>query len=232
MNTQIKTLVSNSLASWENWNALGYEQRTRILTVWANSLDEDCKKMVTFQCFNAQEHLGETLLMPGPTGETNELYSAGRGTIVVTADDDTSAVAIVGQLTAALVNGNCVILCLSANSTIQAGNIINQLTLAGCPLHVVQTVEHEQLTALITNALISGVAFAGLAAIAQRLARQLAERDGLLAQLIAETDCIKLPVIGSPTYSMRFITERTRTINITAVGGNATLLELGSGEEH
>ena len=35
----------------------------------------------------------------------------------------------------------------------------------------------------------------------------------------------------SPHYLLRFITERTRTDNTTAVGGNATLLELGAKEE-
>ncbi|MEZ8738536.1 aldehyde dehydrogenase family protein [Photobacterium swingsii] len=232
MKNQIQTLVNNSAAAWENWNTLGYEQRTRILTTWANSLNENSQKMVAFQCLNAQEHVGETLLMPGPTGETNELYSAGRGTLVVTGDEDATEEAIIGQLSAALVNGNSVILCLPINTSLQAGNVINQLTLAGCPLNVVQSAEHEQLTALVANTEVAGITFAGQASTAQCLARQLAERNGLLAQLIAETDCTQLPVIGSPTYSMRFITERTRTINITAVGGNATLLELGSGEEH
>ncbi|WP_305846204.1 hypothetical protein [Photobacterium kishitanii] len=62
------------------------------------------------------------------------------------------------------------------------------------------------------------------------MARQLAQREGVLAQLVAELDGELVPVIGSQHYCLRFITERTRTINITAVGGNATLLELGCGE--
>ncbi|MCO4788283.1 1-pyrroline-5-carboxylate dehydrogenase, partial [Vibrio cholerae] len=48
-----------------------------------------------------------------------------------------------------------------------------------------------------------------------------------IVSLVSETDLLTLPVAHDPHLSLRFITERTRTINITAVGGNATLLELG-----
>lgn len=37
------------------------------------------------------------------------------------------------------------------------------------------------------------------------------------------------PKAGGPHYLLRFATERTRSINTTAVGGNATLLSLGAG---
>jgi delta 1-pyrroline-5-carboxylate dehydrogenase len=32
----------------------------------------------------------------------------------------------------------------------------------------------------------------------------------------------------TPDYLYRFVTERVRTINTTAIGGNASLLELGT----
>jgi len=35
------------------------------------------------------------------------------------------------------------------------------------------------------------------------------------------------PKAGGPHYVLRFATERTRTINTTAVGGNASLMSLG-----
>ncbi|WP_211829077.1 bifunctional proline dehydrogenase/L-glutamate gamma-semialdehyde dehydrogenase PutA [Kistimonas asteriae] len=37
------------------------------------------------------------------------------------------------------------------------------------------------------------------------------------------------PKAGGPHYLLRFVTERTRSTNTTAVGGNATLLSLGAG---
>ncbi|HAS64519.1 MAG TPA: 1-pyrroline-5-carboxylate dehydrogenase, partial [Vibrio sp.] len=47
---------------------------------------------------------------------------------------------------------------------------------------------------------------------------------------VSETDLVTLNVAHDPHLSLRFITERTRTINITAVGGNATLL--GASDSH
>jgi delta 1-pyrroline-5-carboxylate dehydrogenase len=64
----------------------------------------------------------------------------------------------------------------------------------------------------------------------QRFNQLLAEREGQLAQLIYEGDLQAYSLLSEPTLCLRFITERTRTINITAVGGNASLLELGSAE--
>ncbi|MEJ2763612.1 aldehyde dehydrogenase family protein [Photobacterium sp. MCCC 1A19761] len=232
MMTQIQTLIENSSAAWEGWNGLGYEARTQILERWTETLAPEARAMVAFQCRNAAEHVAETLLMPGPTGESNELYCAGRGSFVVTADAETPLVAVVGQIAAALVTGNTVFVCLPSNSVVSAGELVAQLEHCGCVGGVITAVESADLTALVSHPSVAGVAYAGTLSTSQALARQLAARDGLLAQLICETDCESLPVIGSPTYSLRFVTERTRTINVTAVGGNATLLELGSGEEH
>ncbi|MGF1868821.1 aldehyde dehydrogenase family protein [Photobacterium indicum] len=230
MTTNIQTMVDSSLSTWESWNGLGYSERTAILTQWASQLEANAKLMVEFQCRNALEHVGETLLMPGPTGETNELYSAGRGAFVVTADADATVTAIVGQITAVLVTGNTLFICLPADSALSGKALVSQLEKAGCPHGVIVAVDCDQLADLVSHTSIAGVAYAGELSTSQAMARQLATRDGLLAQLVTEIDCELLPVIGSPTYILHFVTERTRTINITAVGGNATLLELGSGE--
>lgn len=71
------------------------------------------------------------------------------------------------------------------------------------------------------------VGYVGNPSVEATLNRQLAKRTGAIVSLVSETDLLTLPVAHDPHLSLRFITERTRTINITAVGGNATLLELG-----
>jgi len=230
MTIGIQSIVGNSLTVWEGWNGLGYEKRIQILNLWAEQLDQSAQAMVSFQCRNALEHVGEVLLMPGPTGETNELYSAGRGTFIVTADADVPVSAVIGQITSALVTGNTVLASLPSEFALSAGELVAQLEKAGCARGVITAIDNNQLADFTHHTAIAGVVYAGQLSTSQALARQLAAHDGLLAQLICETDCESLPVIGSPTYSLRFVTERTRTINITAVGGNAILLELGSGE--
>lgn len=230
MRKSIQSLVDHSLASWESWNALGYNKRVDILHEWAKKLDSKAQSMVNFQCENALEKVSRTITMPGPTGESNELSCSGRGTFVISAEEMVNLTIIAAQLSAALVTGNTVIICLPESSALSAATLRTQLTDAGCPEGVVEVIDYAQFLNIISHTSIAGVAYAGSAESIQLLARTLATRTGLIAQLIAETDCQLLPMISSPTYAFRFITERTCSINITAVGGNAMLLELGSGE--
>ncbi|PSU47479.1 proline dehydrogenase [Photobacterium aphoticum] len=228
MTMTIDTVVNTHLAVWESWNALGYEARCAVLRRWAESLPVAWRAMVEYQCQQTAHQVAAVHVMPGPTGETNELYCAGRGLFVVTAAAETPAEAILGQLTAALVTGNTVVLCLPEESEVQAQTVESALTHSGC--NAISAVPESMIDTLLAHPAIAGVAYAGNMAALQRLARQVAAREGALAAVIGETDVHALPVVGSPTYLLRFVTERTRTINITAVGGNATLLELGSGE--
>lgn len=224
--------ISRSVSVWEGWNNLGYPTREAILQRWSEQLPSACRAMVRYQCQQAAEHAAVVDVLPGPTGESNERYCAGRGILAITVDAQAPEVALYGQLAAALVTGNTVFVCLPAGYSVVAEDVAAQLEQSGCAGGVVTAISPDQLSGLICHPAVVGVAYAGKPASVQQLACQLAARDGQLALLVSETDCEQLPVIGSTTYSLRFVTERTRTINITAVGGNASLLELGSGGEH
>ena len=50
--------------------------------------------------------------------------------------------------------------------------------------------------------------------------RSLAQRSGVLVQYAAETDPQGCSTLLQPDHLLRFVTEKTRTINTTAVGGN------------
>jgi delta 1-pyrroline-5-carboxylate dehydrogenase len=75
---------------------------------------------------------------------------------------------------------------------------------------------------------VRSIGYVGNPEVERTINRQLAKRTGAIVSLTSETDLVSIPVAHDPHLALRFITERTRTINITAVGGNATLLELGS----
>ncbi|MCV5886981.1 hypothetical protein OFN71_27590, partial [Escherichia coli] len=75
---------------------------------------------------------------------------------------------------------------------------------------------------------VRSVGYVGYSQVEHALNLQLAKRDGAIVGLVSETDLESPKLAHDPHLSLRFITERTRTINITAVGGNATLLELGN----
>lgn len=226
LNEQFQHAANN----WEVWNDLGVSGRATILHSFAKQLSGTDARMANWQIANAEQHIAETLLMPGPTGEANELFTAGRGIFVCHADTTSSTTAIVGQLVAALIAGN-VILMSGDHPALE--NLHQQLINAGCADAVAQRLPANAVldSELINQPLLAGIVYSGDTTQVLPLNQALAARDGNLAQLIVETDAVKLPTIGSPYYLLRFITERTRSDNTTAVGGNATLLELGGKEE-
>lgn len=234
MPDQIQTKVNTALAEWEIWNGLGVANRNAIVLRWAecvapeSSLGVMAEKMIKFQSHNALALLKDEL-MPGPTGETNELYSSGRGMFVISADKHAAISATVAQIAAALLAGNCIFIVLDPEQADLTKVIIKTLRAAGVPDTVVQWCNYQPLETVLKTNHIAGLAYVGNMPTAVALNQQLAARHGQLVQLIAETDPDKLSTVTDSHYILRFITERTRTINITAVGGNATLLELGSG---
>ena len=112
MITSTASLLDSATRAWERWNDKPFETRMALLSNWADLLEPAPQTMVHFQCRHALAHVGETRQMPGPTGETNELYCTGRGVILIGADSNASLPAVVGQIAAALVTGNSIILCL------------------------------------------------------------------------------------------------------------------------
>ena len=129
------------------------------------------------------------------------------------------------MLTAALIAGNSVIVC--SDDTQFNTLIADAAKQANLPSNLVQTTSFDASQQLLACD-VRSVAYVGNPQTEQAINLQLAKRDGAIVGLVSETDLTAMHVAHDPHLSLRFITERTRTINITAVGGNATLLELGS----
>lgn len=227
--------IDTTLGAWEAWNEQGISQRNEIVLRWAEFITPEslmgvlAEKMVRYQSRNALALLAEESLLAGPTGETNELYSVGRGVFVIGAAQGSPVASIVAQICVALLAGNCVFIALPPQQAELTQILRRTLLASGVPEDVVQASDGEALETVLNVDSIAGVAYTGDAETAMALNRQMAARSGSLVQLIAETDLDTLTTVTDTHYILRFITERTRTINITAVGGNATLLELGCG---
>ncbi|MCG6507894.1 1-pyrroline-5-carboxylate dehydrogenase, partial [Vibrio parahaemolyticus] len=133
--------------------------------------------------------------------------------------------AVAAQLCAALVAGNSVVFCSDdAELTSALSAAYEQSTL---PANLLQFATFDAYHQLMESD-IRCMGYVGNTSVERTINRQLAKRSGAIVSLVSETDFAALPVANDPHLSLRFITERTRTINITAVGGNATLLELGN----
>ena len=145
----------------------------------------------------------EAEAMPGPTGETNRLSCAPRGTVLCLGPDRDSALA---QAAVALGQGNAVVLVAPGLADLNA-----RAQLAGVALVAIDGLLQE-------SALSQAQGFTAVASSADpdtlrgyRVA--LARRDGAL-----------LPLITEQHAPERFVIERHLCIDTTAAGGNASLI--------
>lgn len=214
----------------ERWDRRGFEDRQQLL---ANVLahlpaGEDLQKttILLTQLFAQAKELGEVTELSGPTGETNELYLTGRGNALVYGDDTATPCALAGLIVGALLCGNAVVVHAPAQQAwiTEFCGFLHQI---GVPVDVLVPKTDLTEEKLLRLAEFRVVVAACNTDTAVALGRALAERDGILVQLYTETDPILCTHLLQPDFLLRLITEKTRTNNITAIGGNATLLELG-----
>lgn len=218
-------------AVWEAWNRRGFSDRCRLLTTALEHLPAHAEaaltERLTQQLLGDADALGATLEMPGPTGESNELYLTGRGVALVLGTEASNETLVAGQLLAALACGNTVILRWPGQER-WLSQLVDVLYQAGLPRALLTLDSDTPEQALFTRPDLRLVVTSCTPAQEIELNRALAMQEGVLLQLVAETDLRRCPLLTSPDFLLRLVTEKTRTINTTAVGGNATLLELGS----
>lgn len=214
---------------FEAWDKLGVIGRAEKLEKALAAFSINQGKMAQWQIDNAKQEIAETRVMPGPTGERNELSCQGRGPFLcvsllnnASTEQETETVGLVGQIFTALIAGNPVI------TVGQTGQDIMDKITPYVAEGVIQNIADSALDSLIEANHLAGIATLCDEAQAQQLNQRLAAKGGLICQLIEETDSESLSTIAKPHYLLRFVTERTISNNTTAIGGNATLLELGS----
>ncbi|MEZ8099146.1 1-pyrroline-5-carboxylate dehydrogenase [Vibrio bivalvicida] len=224
------TRFSDAFSAWENWNLTNFDSKSECLLAFKQALQQlqpELASVVSYHIEQASALIAETHQLVGPTGETNELYTAGRGVAVVIQDDiqQQAKLAAVAQVSAALIAGNSIIFCsddAELCQSLEAAYLQSSL-----PTNLVQFAALDAYHQLLESD-VRSIGYVGNTEVERTINRQLAKRTGAIVSLTSETDLVNLPVAHDPHLALRFITERTRTINITAVGGNATLLELGS----
>ncbi len=127
---------------------------------------------------------------PGVTGESNVLTLRGRGTWVCISPWNFPLAIFIGQVSAALAAGNCVLAKPAEQTPAVAMAAIELMHEAGVPAEVLQGLHGPGETvgaALVAQAGIAGVAFTGSTQVAKLIQRALAASDGPIVPLIAET---------------------------------------------
>ncbi|WP_239946812.1 bifunctional proline dehydrogenase/L-glutamate gamma-semialdehyde dehydrogenase PutA [Dyella terrae] len=138
----------------------------------------------------ARRLFGHPEQLPGPTGESNQLFLNGRGVFVCISPWNFPLAIFLGQVSAALAAGNSV-LAKPAEQTSLIGYVaVKLLHDAGVPADVLQYLPGDGATvgaALTRDPRVSGVAFTGSTETAWAINRALAARNAPIAALIAET---------------------------------------------
>jgi len=216
----------------ESWRLLGAVNRATYLQAAVSKLalltgDANKAKRLFNHLLSAAPSLDETHRMTGATGESNDLYVTGRGKTMVIGGESARAMAVLGQLIAALLTGNEIILhCPSQDDMCsEAAKILHD---TGISEDVLSVANDSQTVTLLYIDRLAQVAVSGSHSEVQVISQELANTDGILTQVISVTDMEGLSEMLTPDYLHRFVTERVKTINTTAIGGNASLLELGT----
>ncbi len=138
----------------------------------------------------ARLHLGHPLTMPGPTGESNQLFLRGRGSMICISPWNFPLAIFMGQITAALASGNTVIAKPAMQTVLIGMRAIQILHEAGIPKDVVQFLPASGKligNLLVSDARVSGIIFTGSTETAQQIQQTLAHRNGPIIPFIAET---------------------------------------------
>ncbi len=261
----------------QDWDALGGEARARLLERTADLYERhreeffslcireggktlpdavlEVREAVDFLRFYASEarrQFTRPMPLPGPTGEQNELRLHGRGVFACISPWNFPLAIFTGPVAAALAAGSTAIAKPAEQTPIIAGLAIELFHRAGFPKDVVQLAPGDGRVgaALTAHPLLAGVAFTGSTETARLINRSLADRDGPIIPLIAETggqnamivDSSALPeqvtrdVVSSAFQSagqrcsacrVIFVQEDVADTMITMIAGAASALTIG-----
>ncbi|KAG9587826.1 hypothetical protein KCV01_g12893, partial [Aureobasidium melanogenum] len=138
----------------------------------------------------ARRLFGQPEQLPGPTGESNQLFLNGRGVFVCISPWNFPLAIFLGQVAAALAAGNAVIAKPAEQTSLIGHLAVKLLHEAGVPVDVLQYLPGDGATvgaALTRDPRVAGVAFTGSTDTAWAINRALAARNAPIAALIAET---------------------------------------------
>ena len=128
-------------------------------------------------------------VLQGPTGESNTLQMHGRGVFACISPWNFPLAIFAGQVVAALAAGNTVVAKPAPQTPRIAAAAVELMHEAGIPENAVRLVcgGVDAGAAVVADDSVAGVAFTGSTATAKAIQRSLADKDGPVVPLIAET---------------------------------------------
>jgi RHH-type transcriptional regulator, proline utilization regulon repressor / proline dehydrogenase / delta 1-pyrroline-5-carboxylate dehydrogenase len=228
----VPAVMEQAAAFFPKWNATPVERRAAWLERCADALEErraeflyclvreagktlpdanaevrEAVDFLRYYAVQARAQLERPHVLPGPTGEHNELQLHGRGVFVCISPWNFPLAIFTGQVAAALVTGNTVVAKPAEQTNAVAVRMVQLMHEAGIPREALQCVlgEGELGAALIAEPRVAGTAFTGSLEVAQLINRALAARDGPIATLIAETGGQNAMIVDSSALSEQVV---------------------------
>ena len=166
-------------------------------------------------------------MLPGPTGESNELRYRGRGAVVCISPWNFPLAIFTGQVTAALAAGNTVVAKPAEQTPLVAYETVKLLHAAGVPAGALHLVPGDgRVGALLTgHAGVAGVAFTGSTEVARSINRTLAGKEGPVAALVAETGGVNAMIVDATALPEQ-VTDDVITSAFRSAGQRCSALRL------
>ncbi|WP_339769105.1 bifunctional proline dehydrogenase/L-glutamate gamma-semialdehyde dehydrogenase PutA [uncultured Paraglaciecola sp.] len=205
-----------------NWQSKGITKRIKLLEsafaagqnlVEFSHLSADVQNQASRMFAQAQHNFATAIQLPGPTGEKNELSLNGRGIFLAVLKEGDEIQNLL-QAMGALLAGNTLLL-LNISTQKASDSAVYKALQSFVPVDCLQCIDDaEELHAILTDDALGGVTGSNA--------------DGLISALGSRRGAI-IPFVGnvSTEYTLlRYASEKTKTDNIVATGGNAMLLNL------
>jgi RHH-type proline utilization regulon transcriptional repressor/proline dehydrogenase/delta 1-pyrroline-5-carboxylate dehydrogenase len=212
---EVDRMVRAGRAAQQGWDALGGEQRARLLDRAADLYEQhreeffslcireagktlidavlEMREAVDFLRFYATEarrQFTRPMPLPGPTGEQNELRLHGRGVFASISPWNFPLAIFTGLVSAPLAAGNAVIAKPAGQTPLIGALAVELMHQAGIPKDVLQLAPGSGRVVggtLTAHPLLAGVVFTGSTETARMINRTLADRDGPIIPFVAET---------------------------------------------
>ena len=172
---------------------------------------------INYYCHQAKELFTKEEL-EGPTGEKNYLLHAPKGKFLCISPWNFPMAIFIGQISAALITGNSVIAKPAEDTSIIAYEIIKLFHEAGVPGSTLQLIigGREIGNELTKNDQLNGVAFTGSSEAAKKININLANSNGPIKTLIAETGGQNVMFVDSSSLKEQVIDDVVRSAFLSA----------------
>jgi RHH-type proline utilization regulon transcriptional repressor/proline dehydrogenase/delta 1-pyrroline-5-carboxylate dehydrogenase len=228
---EVEKALARAARAAPDWDATPAEQRARCLDGMADLMEQNTAELMAlcvreagksvpdaiaevreavdfcrYYAARARADFGRPQVLPGPTGERNEIALHGRGVFVCISPWNFPLAIFTGQVAAALAAGNAVIAKPAEQTPMIGALAVSLLHRAGVPGDVLHLLPGDGPTVggpLTADERIAGVAFTGSTEVARLINQTLAKRNGPIVPLIAETGGQNAMIVDSTALPAR-----------------------------